>query len=225
MKNLNQDKNLAQKWLFLITFLALILFVPLFMIRQLGGMDFWWWISVNIILLIFISQYLTTNFFQSIIADFRDEILKKIGLGLLTASLLYLIFLFGNYLSRQLFSFAGSGIHAVYDFKSGKNLWRIVLLLFFIIGPGEEIFWRGFLQQQFSQHFNPRAGFIIVALLYTFIHVGSGNIMLILAALVCGISWGLLYCYFQSITINMISHLVWDLMVFIVWPFNCGVME
>ncbi len=213
-------ENINRKLLFRITFLALMVFLPLFMIRHIGWWDFWWWISVNIIILISISQYLTPNFFQSIITDLQDDLFKKIGIGLLAAVVLYFIFFFGNYLSQQLFSFAGSGIHAVYDFKSGKNLLRIVLLLVFIIGPGEEIFWRGFLQQQFSQHFNPGIGFIIVTLLYTLIHVGSGNIMLILAALVCGISWGLLYWYFQSITINIVSHLVWDLMVFIILPFN-----
>jgi hypothetical protein len=220
MKIINKIDNINRKWLFRITFLALLLFFPLFMIRQIGYWDFWWWISANIVILIVMGHFLTTNFFQSLIADFQHDTIKKICLGLLAAIILYFIFFFGNYLSQQLFSFAGSGIHAVYEFKTGKNLWRVVLLLIFIIGPGEEIFWRGFLQQQYSQNFKARTGFLIVTSLYTLIHIGSGNIMLILAALVCGIAWGLLYWYFHSITTNIVSHLVWDLLVFVILPFS-----
>jgi membrane protease YdiL (CAAX protease family) len=220
MKMTNNIFKIEQKWLVEITLLAGFLFLPLFSIRQIGWWDFWWWISANIIILTVLGYILTADFIQSIIRDFRQDTLKKVSLGLIAALILYFIFFFGNYLSRQLFSFAGAGIHAVYDFKAGKSLWRVVLLLTLIIGPGEEIFWRGFLQQQYSMHLGRISGFFIVTLLYTLIHVGSGNIMLVLAALVCGIAWGLLYWYFQSITINIVSHLVWDLMVFIVLPFN-----
>ena len=43
--------------------------------------------------------------------------------------------------------------------------------------------------------------------------------MLVLAAMVCGIFWGLLYLRFESPLINMVSHTVWDIAVFIVFPF------
>ena len=61
------------------------------------------------------------------------------------------------------------------------------MLLIFIIGPGEEIFWRGFLQRHFSIKTEKLTGFALVTFFYTAIHFGSMNVMLILAALSCGL--------------------------------------
>jgi hypothetical protein len=43
--------------------------------------------------------------------------------------------------------------------------------------------------------------------------------MLILAAAVCGVFWGWLYLRFRSPLLNVVSHAVWDLLVFVILPF------
>jgi hypothetical protein len=48
----------------------------------------------------------------------------------------------------------------------------------------------------------------------------SGNPVLVLAALVCGLWWGYQYLRFNSLLSNVISHLFWDLLVFIILPFG-----
>ncbi len=50
--------------------------------------------------------------------------------------------------SRHLFPFTGSGINDVYKFKTDVAPERIALLMIFLIDPGEELFWRGFLQRR-----------------------------------------------------------------------------
>jgi membrane protease YdiL (CAAX protease family) len=42
--------------------------------------------------------------------------------------------------------------------------------------------------------------------------------MLVLAAGVCGVFWGLLYSAFKSIAVNAVSHALWALTIFILRP-------
>jgi len=42
----------------------------------------------------------------------------------------------------------------------------------------------------------------------------------VLAAALCGVFWGYLYLRLRSVWLNVISHLVWDLAVFMFFPFS-----
>ena len=156
----------------------------------------------------------------SIGQDMAGNMRFKIGLGILSALLLYLVFAAGNFLSRSFFTFAESGIQDVYAFKMGASQFRIAVLMIFIIGPGEELFWRSFLQRRLQDKTGKCLGFILATGIYTLVHLGSGNVMLVLAAGVCGLFWGYLYLRYGSITLNIISHTLWDVTVFLWLPFN-----
>jgi membrane protease YdiL (CAAX protease family) len=200
--------------------LAAVLFVPLFIFRRLGPLDFWWWMSANIAVLVLAGGAIDKEYFRSIAADARSKAGRKILLGILSAAALYGIFWVGNRASRALFSFAGGDIGAVYDFKSGASLFRIVLLMAFWIGPGEELFWRAFLQRRWQARLGGLRGFFAVTALYALVHAGSGNPMLVLAAGVCGLFWGALYLATGSFLLVAVSHTLWDLAVFILFPFG-----
>jgi len=200
--------------------LAVVLFVPLFVFRRLGPVDFWWWMSANIALLVVLGAAIDKNYLRSIAADVRSRPGRKILLGVLSAAALYGVFWIGNWASRVLFPFAGRGIGAAYDFKSGASLVRIVLLMAFWIGPGEELFWRAFLQRRWQARLGGFRGFLAAAALYALVHAGSGNPMLVLAAAVCGLFWGALYLRTRSLLLVAVSHTLWDLGVFIVFPFG-----
>lgn len=202
------------------TLLAVVLFVPLFVSRGLGRFDFWWWLSANLIILISIAASFDSAWRSSIRQDISGNIRFKIGMGFLSALFLYLVFAIGNFLSRNIFSFAGSGIQDVYAFKMGASKLRIAILMIFIIGPGEELFWRGFLQRSLQNKIGNNLGFILATSIYTLVHLGSGNVMLVLAAGVCGLFWGYLYLRYGSITLNIVSHTLWDVTVFLWLPFN-----
>lgn len=199
---------------------SVIMFVPLFIYRGVGFFDFWWWMSSSLIVLITAGMLADNAYSQSFASDIRDHPGWKILAGLGAAGLLYAAFFIGNILSRSLFSFAGSDIHAVYGFKGNAAPARIVLLMALVIGPGEELFWRGFLQRRFSGHSGGLAGYALATALYAGVHIASGNIMLVLAALVCGMFWGFLYYRYRSMMINIVSHTVWDIAVFVVFPFT-----
>ena len=63
-------------------------------------------------------------------------------------------------------------------------------------------------------------GFLVATFLYTAVHIATGNMVLVFAALVCGLFWGWLYMKYRSMIINVISHTVWDVGVFILLPFT-----
>lgn len=204
----------------LVILLALLLFIPLFVYREIGMFDFWWWMTANIIVMTAIALIIDPGYLKILKDDFSSNILKKIFYGILSAILLYGVFWVGNYLSRQWFGFAGEGIENVYRFKGDATFYRILLLMGLIIGPGEEIFWRGVLQRWLGNRLGGFRGFIFATLVYTGVHVFSFNPMLILAALIAGLFWGFMYYRYRSLLANVVSHTVWDVAVFLVFPFS-----
>jgi membrane protease YdiL (CAAX protease family) len=103
--------------------------------------------------------------------------------------------------------------------KGGESAWLLTALMLFLIGPAEEIFWRGYIQQQLSQKWNPNIGFLITTAIYALVHASSFNFMLTMAALVAGVVWGLLYRFYpEKFGAIILSHALWDVAVFIWFP-------
>lgn len=158
--------------------------------------------------------------------------LKQIALGVGIAALLWGVFWVGDKLSSLLFGFARPQVDSVYALGEGSRLWLVGLQLFFITGPAEELFWRGFVQRKLVEVFDARcsgtflghsAGAAVAALVtlaaYTLIHIWSLNFMLIMAALVAGAAWGLLYWYKPEwLPALVLSHALWDAAVFAIFP-------
>jgi len=198
--------------------LVAALFALLFRFRRLGPLDFWWWMSLNVGLAAGLGFAADRGYAARLRADLKSGLARKAGLGLLSAALLYGLFAVGKLVALKIFPFAASGIASVYGLKSGADVVRVVLLLGFVIGPGEEVVWRGFLQENLGRRFGRRAGFVLAALAYMLVHVGSGNAMLVMAAGVCGVFWGVSYLVFRSPVLNAVSHTAWALAIFIVRP-------
>jgi uncharacterized protein len=199
---------------------AAALFVPLFVLRRLGPLDFWWWLSLNLVLLIGLGAILDRDYRSIVRAELRGRVARRVALGALSAAVLYAVFWAGNAAARSLLPFAPSGIAGVYGFRTGASLIRIVLLMTFLIGPGEELFWRGLLQRRAMSRFGPVPGFLAAATLYAGVHAAGGNAMLVLAAAVCGLFWGAIYLRTRSVLLVAVSHTLWDLAVFVVFPFR-----
>ena len=202
----------------LMTLLAVVVFVPLFITRGVGKFDFWWWMSLNIATLTALAAAFDPGWRSALAGDLQKQIVRKVGMGVLSALGLYILFYAGNALSRQIFPFAAGNIENVYAFKTGAAPMRIALLMAIVIGPGEELFWRGFLQRRLQMEKGPFQGFLLATLLYTGVHIASGNVMLVLAAGVCGMFWGYLYLRTGSLLVNVVSHTAWDLAIFLLFP-------
>ncbi len=134
-----------------------------------------------------------------------------------SAALLYGVFALGNLLVRRFLPFGAAEIEAVYHQGAGTPRWIVAILLLAVVGPGEEIFWRGYVQRRWSAELGC-VGFALSILAYTGVHVATGNLTLILAAFVCGGFWALLYRYVGSLRINIVSHALWAAAIFVWWP-------
>jgi uncharacterized protein len=198
---------------------AAVLFMALFRLERLGPLDFWAGLASSVIIVVALGFAVDRGYGRRIREDLRSGLLRKVGIGVVSAIALYAVFAAGRAAAVELFPFASDGIGRIYALRSGTPLLRIILLIVFVIGPGEELFWRGFFQENAGGGPGRTTGFILTTLLYASVHLASGNIMLMLAAAVCGVFWGGLYLRFRSPLLNVISHTVWDLLVFVVFPF------
>ena len=148
--------------------------------------------------------------------------------GIALAFLLWGVFWVGDKASAFLFDFARPQVDNVYAMKEGLPGWLIALLLLLLIGPAEELFWRGYVQRTLEQVFftseensarSRNIAFALTAVIYALVHIWSFNFMLIMAALVAGLVWGLCYRLNpKMLPALIVSHAVWDALVFIILP-------
>lgn len=144
---------------------------------------------------------------------------KNVAGGVGLAVVLWGVFWLGDKASAWLFDFARPQVELIYGMKTGENPWLLSILLLILIGPAEEIFWRGYVQNALSKRWSPNVGFIVTTLVYALVHIWSFNFMLVMAALVVGAIWGLAYrLYPQKLGALIVSHAVWDVAVFVVFP-------
>lgn len=149
-----------------------------------------------------------------------SSLVKTILTGISIAVILWGIFYVGDKVSQLLFDFARPQVDNIYNIKGTLSPTLLALLLLFVIGPAEEIFWRGYVQRTLSNFRSPFFAFIVTMMCYTFVHLPSGNFMLIMASLVCGIFWGGLYYLMPNrLTAIIISHALWDAAAFVWLPF------
>lgn len=138
--------------------------------------------------------------------------------GIAGAIFLYVIFVIGAWISREMLPFAHGQIGSIYEIRDLAPRWVVVLLLAAIIAPAEEIFWRGYVQSTLAFRFGDVRGWLLMAAVYSLVHIWSWNFMLVASAFVCGLSWGYLLYRFKSLLPCLISHVLWDLAVFVYYP-------
>lgn len=143
---------------------------------------------------------------------------RHLWVGVLSALLLYGIFWVGKLVATQLFSFAPGQIESVYASKTQLDAVWIGLLLLFVMGPAEEIYWHGFVQRRLTGRYGAVTGVLATAAIYALVHASSLNFMLIGAAGVCGLYWGLLFQWEKNLIPLIISHALWDVLIFVLFP-------
>ncbi|OVE75709.1 hypothetical protein BVX97_03735 [bacterium E08(2017)] len=194
---------------------ALILFTSAFS-RPL--LNFWIQLPISVLLLCAIAvSFERTSMTKQLRSQLRDKPLFVVLGGMLSAVLLYIVFYVGNAAASWL-QMGIDDIANVYTLKKSTSPWLIAAVIIFIVGPGEEFFWRFFIQGTMEKEMGiwciPAA-----SLIYSLVHLPTGNMMLIAASLICGLFWGYLYWKYKNIYMNMLSHVLWDLAVFILFPF------
>ena len=138
--------------------------------------------------------------------------------GAAAAAVLYGVFFAGHVVSSAVFDFAAPQVRHIYTLRGSVHPVIIAALLVLLIAPGEELFWRGFVQHRLSGRFGPWWGYLLAAGLYALVHVWAMNLMLLAAALMCGLFWGAVKQASKSLWPAIISHALWDVTIFLLFP-------
>lgn len=140
--------------------------------------------------------------------------------GIALAALLWGVFYVGDKVSQLIIPDARAQVNIIYNIKGNVSPTLLALLLLCLIGPAEEIFWRGYVQRTLAKYRSPFVAFLLTTACYTAVHLPSWNFMLIMASLVCGIFWGGLYWLMpDKLKAIIISHALWDAAAFVWLPF------
>ncbi len=173
---------------------------------------FWYIFSGSVLVLIAFSM------FQGEVED-EASFIQYIFLGAITGFLLYFVFWLGFQTIQILNLPFEQAIKKLYRNYAPHAFWHYIALVL-IAAPGEELFWRGFIQKSLLKYFKPVWSILLAALLYASVHIYSGSFLLVFAAFLSGNVWGLLYYWKKSMPLVIVSHIIFDLMIFIILPFK-----
>ena len=132
--------------------------------------------------------------------------------GLALGGLAFLAFLMAYLLGRHL-PLVSSALHAVLT-KADAGPVALVLAVALLNGLGEELFFRGALFDVFGSR-NPVACSLVV---YVAVTATTGNVALIVAAIVMGIIFTLQRARSGGILASMTTHLCWSTLMVLAFP-------
>jgi CAAX protease family protein len=143
---------------------------------------------------------------------------RDAAIGLGSAAALYGIFQVGDRAARGMLPAGAREIDAIYQLRTAAPRPLIAAALATTIGPGEELFWRGLVQRSLQPRFGRLGAALLTSGVYGGVHLVSENLTLTGAAGVAGLFWGLLYAREQRLPALIISHVAWDIWIFLVAP-------
>ncbi|WP_059173726.1 CPBP family intramembrane glutamic endopeptidase [Bacillus sp. FJAT-27445] len=175
----------------------------------------------NIFWYIFPASLLVLTIWTILLEDVDDRIsfIRYITTGIISGLLLYGLFFLGNSLIHFFKIPLGDNIAKLYKWFSPGQFWQYIALVLIAV-PGEELFWRGFIQKRILRHHRASWSIFLSAAMYASVHIYSAEFILVFAAFVSGLVWGLLFAWKRSIPLVIVSHLVFNLLLFILAPFN-----
>ncbi len=138
--------------------------------------------------------------------------------GLGSAAVLYGVFQVGDRMAGFIMPAGEREIARIYELRGQAPRAAIAAALALVIGPGEELFWRGLVQRGLQARLGRTGATVLASSLYGAIHLVSENLTLTGAAGVAGLFWGALYAREQRLSPLIISHVAWDIWIFLVAP-------
>lgn len=193
--------------------LAIVILAVTFLISPI---NFWFSIAVSNLILAFAAVFL-----GGYSVNKRNFDMEAFIVGIIMTLVLFGITVLGKVLLDfiiPVLPFLGRSLDAIYALKEQVPIYLIIFVLIFITSPCEEIFWRGFIQRGLIQSFGLTKGWILGALIYSAVHIVSLNLLLVLAAFVCGLVWGYIYMRQRHIASCIVSHALWAVIVFVLFP-------
>ncbi|MEH7380666.1 CPBP family intramembrane glutamic endopeptidase [Bacillus sp. JJ1533] len=192
-------------------FLLFILVHLLLAISFLSDLPFWVIFTISFFLLS--AAAITFGKF-----DFKPPSIVNIAVAILSGLLMYGLFYIGKSGSAILFPNELTNVTHLYRKIQPHLSWHFVAL-FLIIIPGEELFWRGFIQKKIEAKFeNKQLVIVISSLLYMSANIYTFNPLFLLATFAGGVVWGTLYMWQHNILLTILSHLVFNLFLLVLFP-------
>jgi membrane protease YdiL (CAAX protease family) len=142
----------------------------------------------------------------------------EVAVGLASAATLYATFRVGDAFARRFVPGGDAQIRDIYTLRTIRPREEIALRLATIIGPAEELFWRGLVQEALMARFGRWTGAALAASAYGGVHVVTGNFTLFGAAGIAGAHWCALYAAGVPLGALVVSHVTWDVWIFLVQP-------
>jgi membrane protease YdiL (CAAX protease family) len=143
---------------------------------------------------------------------------REVALGLTSAAALYGTFKLGDRFARRVVPGGDDQIRDIYSLRELAPRIETAVRLVTIIGPAEELFWRGLVQEALMRRHGRWTGAALAAGAYSAVHVTTGNFTLMGAAGMAGAHWCALYAAGVPIGALIVSHCAWDVWIFLVQP-------
>jgi membrane protease YdiL (CAAX protease family) len=143
---------------------------------------------------------------------------RDVVLGLASAATLYATFQVGDRFARRFVPGGEGQIRDIYALRGLRPKPEIAARLVAVIGPAEEIFWRGFVQATFARLLGRWRGAAAGAAAYGGVHMVTGNFTLFGAAGIAGAHWAALYALGMPVGALIVSHAAWDVWIFLLQP-------
>lgn len=95
-------------------------------------------------------------------------------------------------------------------------VWAFPVLV--LVVTAEEWVWRGLAIDVFSKWVGPARAVVLAALIYVLPQIAFRSPLLVIVALLCGLIWGALRVWTRGLAAPLIAHVLWDLLVFVLFP-------
>jgi len=198
--------------------LGLLIAYPAFALTFRGPRDRFW------------ERMTTTGAILGALAIAGDRSLQRprlrsrdVALGLGIAAGLYGIFQVGDRMARKVLPSGDKNIGDIYALRELRPKDEIALRLAAVVGPAEELFWRGLLQRSIGRSWGRLPAALTSTVTYGGAHLVTGNPALIGAATVAGAYWSLLAFLGVPMAALVVSHVTWDIWIFLVAPTKSGI--
>lgn len=143
---------------------------------------------------------------------------RDVAAGLASAAALHGVFQVGDRLARRAMPKGDDEIQAMYALRGLRPDAELAARLALIIGPAEELFWRGLVGKRLRQRYGTWRGAAAAAAAYGGAHAVTGNLTLVGAASVAGAFWAAMDALGAPMGTLVVSHAAWDVWTFLVAP-------
>ncbi|WP_018665321.1 CPBP family intramembrane glutamic endopeptidase [Heyndrickxia acidiproducens] len=137
--------------------------------------------------------------------------------GILSGVLLYMIFRIGNMALNVLPTRLDNEVIQAYRRFSPHYLWHYISLVLILI-PGEEIFWRGFVQARLMKIMDVKYAVLLSAVISASVYLYCNLKIMMIITFIASVFWGLLYAKKRDMPTLILSHLTFDVLLIFIFP-------